>query len=59
MVQSEGQVLVRGQPLYVNLSEYLGVAPGDLGILFLNLSIFGKPPGFWYNFKVFMIYWQQ
>ena len=59
MVQSEGQVLVRGQSLYVNLSEYLGVAPGDLGILFLNLSIFGKPSGFGYNFKVFMIYWQQ
>ena len=33
MVQSEVQVLVRGQLLYVNLSEYLGVAPGDLGIL--------------------------
>ena len=34
MVQSEGQVLVRGQSLYGNLLEYLGVAPGDLGILF-------------------------
>ena len=34
MVQSEGQVLVRGQSMYVNLSEYLGVAPVDLGVLF-------------------------
>ena len=34
MVQSEGQVLVRGQSLYVNLSEYLGVAPVDLGMSF-------------------------
>ena len=59
MVQSKGQVLVRGQSLYVNLSEYLGVAPGDLGIFIWNLSIFGKPSGFGYNFKVFLIYWQQ
>ena len=38
--------------MYVNLSEHLGVAPEDLGV-------FGKPSGFGYSFKVFMVYWQQ
>ena len=58
MVQSEGQVLVRGQSVlckFVGVLECSSCRPPCLfGFEYFNkLSCFGS------SFKVFLIYWQQ